>query len=364
MTPVARHTPLTQHEAQGALAFAERLGGDHASLAAFADHAIAQLAQWIGAEIVTLSYCDLRAGTRKVRTWPNAALGPAEEACFNRYFRAHPLVRFHAAHRDAGAHRISDSWSRARFEHSGLYSDYYRRLGIRSVVAVPVHVDRDRLISFVLNRSTRDFSVSDCRVLDAVRFQLAAGYMAQEARERAQRTMAQLRELLAQAGWAVIVLDRERRVLRSSERALRWLTQAGLADGVLRGAWLPEPIDRWLRERLANPLALSDPGPLALHAGKVKLKLHLVIDDASLTLLLEGAAGETALDEALAPQLTPRERDILRWLGAGKRNGEIAQLLGISPRTVQKHLEHLFDKLGVENRTAAVLRALQLASLH
>jgi len=39
-------------------------------------------------------------------------------------------------------------------------------------------------------------------------------------------------------------------------------------------------------------------------------------------------------------------------------------LLGISPRTVQKHLEHLFDKLGVENRTAAVLRALQLASLH
>src|SRR4030095_13502376 len=113
--------------------------------------------------------------------------------------------------------------------------------------------------------------------------------MAHEARERAQRTMAQLRELMAHAGWAVIVLDRERRVLRSSERALRWLAQAGMAESIVRGAWLPEPIDRWLRERPANPLALSDPGPLALRAGQVQLKLHLVFDDESLTLLLEGA---------------------------------------------------------------------------
>jgi len=360
----ALRTPLSQREAQCALAFSAQVGADHPSLGAFATTAVQRLQQWIGAEIVTLSYCDLQAGTRKVITWPHGALGPGDEACFNRYFREHPLVRFHALHREAGAHRISDSWSRARFEHSGLYGDYYRRLGIRSVVAVPVHVDRARLVSFVLNRSTRDFSERDCRLLDAVRFQLAAGYMAQEARERAQHTLAQLRELLAHAGWAVIVLDRERRVLRSSERAMRWLAQAGLAGGVVRGAWLPEPIDRWLRERLANPLALSDPGPLALRAGKVQLKLHLVIDDETLTLLLEGALGDASIDAALAPELTPRERDILRWLGAGKRNAEIAQLLGISPRTVQKHLEHLFDKLGVENRTAAVLRALQLASLH
>lgn len=56
--------------------------------------------------------------------------------------------------------------------------------------------------------------------------------------------------------------------------------------------------------------------------------------------------------------LTPREGEILRWLGMGKRNGEIALILGISPRTVHKHVEHLFAKLGVETRAAAAVAAL------
>lgn len=355
---------LSASEARAALAFAAQLGGEHASLYDYARTTIARLAQWIGAELVTLSYCDLRAGTRRVITWPDGAIGRDDEATFNRWFRAHPLVSFHAAHRDAGAHRISDAWSRERFEDSGLYSEYYRGLGLDAVVAVPVHIDGNRLISFVLNRRGRDFTARECRLLDAVRYQLAAGYLAHEARERAQHTLTQLRELLAHAGWAVIVLDHERRVLRVSDRALCWLAQAGLAAGIVCGAWLPEPVDRWLRERLAHPLALNDPAPLALHAGSVRLKLHLLVDDAALTLLLEGQRVDAPLPAAQAPSLTSRERDILRWLAAGKRNRDIAQLLGISPRTVQKHLEHLFDKLGVENRTAAALRALHLATPH
>lgn len=52
--------------------------------------------------------------------------------------------------------------------------------------------------------------------------------------------------------------------------------------------------------------------------------------------------------------LSPREREILRWVGEGKRNSEIASILGISPLTIRKHLENIFAKLGVETRTAAV----------
>ena len=52
--------------------------------------------------------------------------------------------------------------------------------------------------------------------------------------------------------------------------------------------------------------------------------------------------------------LTPRQGEVLRWLGLGKRNAEIAVILGISSRTVDKHVEHLFGKLGVETRSAAV----------
>ena len=51
--------------------------------------------------------------------------------------------------------------------------------------------------------------------------------------------------------------------------------------------------------------------------------------------------------------LTLREREVLHWLARGKSNGEIAAILGISSATVGKHLEHIYPKLGVENRTAA-----------
>ena len=57
--------------------------------------------------------------------------------------------------------------------------------------------------------------------------------------------------------------------------------------------------------------------------------------------------------------LTPREREVLEWLAAGKTNRDIAEIIGAKPRTVEKHLERVYQKLGVETRTAAVMRAYQ-----
>jgi DNA-binding CsgD family transcriptional regulator len=54
--------------------------------------------------------------------------------------------------------------------------------------------------------------------------------------------------------------------------------------------------------------------------------------------------------------LTPREGEVMHWLSYGKTDADIAALLSISPRTVHKHLEHIYVKLGVETRTAAVMR--------
>ncbi len=55
-----------------------------------------------------------------------------------------------------------------------------------------------------------------------------------------------------------------------------------------------------------------------------------------------------------AAELTPRETDVLEWVAKGKTNRDIGDILGMSPRTVNKHLEHIYAKLGVETRTAAV----------
>ena len=58
--------------------------------------------------------------------------------------------------------------------------------------------------------------------------------------------------------------------------------------------------------------------------------------------------------------LSPREAEVLLWMAQGKANHEIAIILGCTHATAKKHTIHIFAKLGVENRTTAVLRALEV----
>jgi len=60
--------------------------------------------------------------------------------------------------------------------------------------------------------------------------------------------------------------------------------------------------------------------------------------------------------------LTPREANVLFWVAQGKTNPESGLILDIRPRTVKKHLDHIFLKLGVETRTSAALMALEALS--
>lgn len=73
---------------------------------------------------------------------------------------------------------------------------------------------------------------------------------------------------------------------------------------------------------------------------------------------LDLRAEEQVLQQRLS--LTSREADVLLWISRGKSNREIGEILAISPRTVNKHLETVFVKLGVENRAAAAARAVRL----
>jgi len=60
--------------------------------------------------------------------------------------------------------------------------------------------------------------------------------------------------------------------------------------------------------------------------------------------------------------LTPREAEVLLWVAQGKTNYEIAVILGMSEKTAKKHLGNIFEKLGLESRNAATVRALELLS--
>jgi DNA-binding NarL/FixJ family response regulator len=68
----------------------------------------------------------------------------------------------------------------------------------------------------------------------------------------------------------------------------------------------------------------------------------------------------SSMEPLLKLGLTPRATETLLWLAQGKTNADIATILGITESTVKKHVQEIFEKLGIETRGAATVRALEL----
>ena len=75
---------------------------------------------------------------------------------------------------------------------------------------------------------------------------------------------------------------------------------------------------------------------------------------------MDGTSAETLLRQRLG--LTAREAEVLLWVSRGKSNRDISDILGLRPGTVTKHLEQVYNKLGVENRASAASIAIRTAS--
>ena len=118
---------------------------------------------------------------------------------------------------------------------------------------------------------------------------------------------------------------------------------------------LPDPIPQWL-EQARKGKAGSKATVTAAFSGNEHLRLQFMGKlgpNEFLLRLAKDSGAETPAEFSSELGLTTREGEVLSWLAKGKTNRDIAQILGLSPRTVDKHLEQIYAKLGVENRTAA-----------
>jgi DNA-binding NarL/FixJ family response regulator len=169
------------------------------------------------------------------------------------------------------------------------------------------------------------------------------------------------RVALDTAGRHLLAANRAGQVLWSTPQADKLLHQAGAPPASGRFT-LPPEVQAWLGGRHeANPDVGSD--SMLMPAGTTPLRLSYVGQIGPDELLLRLSDGEAAAsDQHVLKQrlpLTPREAEVLLWIMRGKSNRDIGEILGLSPRTVNKHLEQIFAKLGVENRTAAAALAVR-----
>ncbi|MHC2017935.1 response regulator [Methylobacterium sp. CM6247] len=177
-------------------------------------------------------------------------------------------------------------------------------------------------------------------ILARIRVHLASARAAQSARAALDTT-----------GRTLFAVDRQGTVLWSTPQAARVLAKLG--DG---GSRLPEAGRAWLAEQLKGGNAASVTLPDTEGAAHSLSLIGTTGDEVLLRLSRDASASGIERLRANLP-ITAREADVLFWLSRGKASRDIGDILGLSPRTVTKHLESIYAKLGVENRTAASMIA-------
>ena len=161
------------------------------------------------------------------------------------------------------------------------------------------------------------------------------------------------RSALDTAGQNLFTVDRDGNLLWGTPQVCRCLPDTGHPDF--------QPVRAKLAQWLSHK---PDPGhqmQLNTLDTQHSVEYLALVDGREYLLRLKTPQSKSGATTALKErfQLTLRESDVLLWIANGKANREIAQILDMSPRTVNKHLEQIFRKLGVENRTSAAASAIR-----
>lgn len=169
---------------------------------------------------------------------------------------------------------------------------------------------------------------------------------------------------LTQASSALDAFGQATLAIASANGKLVW--QTALARHLLESYFglsdtAPPALLQWIAQAQSAYLNGQEPSALVYQTAGRRLlaSLHQQTTEGEWLLVLREENHQASMLSLMqAFPLTQREAEVLYWLSLGKTNRDIADILGMSPRTVNKHLEHIFSKLGVETRTAAAALAL------
>lgn len=258
----------------------------------------------------------------------------------------HPMLAYARKHPGLNPPlRFSDFYSRRQFEQTGLYRECYR--GYTSgMVTFGIDSPEGLNISFVLSRSHGDFTELEVSQLSVLQPLISVVYhrLILEEALNSSHLSENPTGILVGSGNNVITLDAQ-------------------ASELLRKHF-PEPP----RHRL--------PELLGRHISNRHSRVHsfmLQPDGHVLNGVVEHVGNEWILkiweevsplpeEKIAAYGLTKRQVEVLQWVAMGRTNPEIAIILGISYRTVDKHLENIYRQIGVETRLAAVQFCRKLRS--
>lgn len=273
--------------------------------------------------------------------------------------------------------KTTDFVTMSQFKGLAIYNEYYRHLDVETQINLTIPVSQDKARIFTLSRKDPDFSEMDRLILTLLRPHLINAFrnVTELSRIRLERDL--LQKCAESETQGAILLQSDGTMLCISPFA-REMIKRYFDAALVEGDTLPDILLQWFRVE-ANPpspsfakggnlksptLKKGDSGgfskrverePLTVEKGDRCLKIKLLKDfiTGDYMLVMTEKDGSSILQNLQGYGLSCREAEVLMWLSKGKTNVEIAIILVISKRTVEKHLEHILVKLGVETRAAA-----------
>lgn len=161
------------------------------------------------------------------------------------------------------------------------------------------------------------------------------------------RLLQSARDALDSSGRTVLAYDLNGHVLWGSQKAIDFLKTTDATSRDI--SW-----NKWIAECANRPVSSVQPFETE------ELTFQYIGMTAAPEILIKPIRRMSHSKEnvpAEAFDLTPREAEVLYWLTLGKTNRDISAILGLSARTVNKHLEQIFQKMGIDNRTSAAVMA-------
>lgn len=278
---------------------------------------------------------------------------------FQQHFHEHPMsapATFVDCMAREAPFLLSDYIPVRRHTNSSLFNEVYVHLFAKYQLSLLGRGGPNVVWSLGNHRLSAPFGPRDRELAGYLQKQLNRIADALARRERAVALAGAMGDFFGQAETAWAVIDGSGRIADLSPAARGLLASVPDMGAEESRTQLPPSC-----EALATAVRVLG----AAHAGRVApvfASVQVTSALSAVALRLVGLRGALVIFQkpppgAMRPRLTRREAEILAWLGEGKSNAEIGGLLGVSPRTVEKHCGNLFAKIGVETRFAAALFA-------
>ncbi|WAC21263.1 helix-turn-helix transcriptional regulator [Luteolibacter sp. SL250] len=270
---------------------------------------------------------------------------------------SHPVYRNVYDNGDSSPHFVSDFASEEEWSITP-FASALETIGVRDSLIFCLHTSHQDLIFIALNRGERSFSEDDREMAAYLRPHLTAAFENAAAFTEAQALALLSARAIEQSSQGVALVDRHGNILHINAPGSDLLRRF-FPHGSSWKAILPDLLKTWLERQMAPTPAPAEPLLVETDGARLSIRSATLANDRFVILFQESdPRGNARRLQSLG--LSSREAEVLLWVSEGKSNDEIGTILGISPRTVAKHLELIFRKIKVETRVAAALRAKEV----